>query len=34
MEYSTVKEACEKWGVTGRTANYYCTAGRIKGAIK
>lgn len=34
MEYLTVKEAGEKWGVTVRMVNYYCSAGRIKGAIK
>ncbi len=34
MEYLTVKEAGEKWGITGRMVNYYCTSGRIKGAIK
>jgi len=34
MEYLTVKEAGEKWGVTARMVNYYCSAGRIEGAIK
>lgn len=34
MEYLTVKEAGEKWGVTARVVNYYCSAGRIAGAIK
>lgn len=34
MEYLTVKEAGEKWGVTARMVNYYCSAGRIKGVIK
>jgi hypothetical protein len=34
MEYLTVREAGEKWGVTARMVNYYCSAGRIKGAIK
>lgn len=34
MEYLTVKEAGAKWGLTGRMVNYYCSAGRIKGAIK
>ncbi len=32
MEYLTVKEAGIKWSLTGRMVNYYCTAGRIKGA--
>lgn len=34
MEYLTVKEAGENWGITARMVNYYCSAGRIPGAIK
>ncbi len=34
MEYLTVKEAGEKWGITARMVNYYCSAGRIKDAVK
>lgn len=34
MEYLTVKEASVKWDITARMVNYYCSAGRIKGAIK
>ena len=34
MEYLTVYEVAEKWGVTSRMVNYYCRAGRIPGAIK
>ena len=34
MDYLTGKEICEKWGITPRMVNYYCTAGRIKGAVK
>lgn len=34
MEYLTVKEAGIKWGITGRMVNYYCSLGRINGAIK
>ena len=34
MDYMTLKEAAEKWGVTPRRVNYYCTAGRIPGAVK
>jgi hypothetical protein len=34
MEYMTGKEAGEKWGITDRMVNYYCSAGRIPGAIK
>lgn len=34
MDYMTLKEASEKWGVSARQINYYCTAGRIPGAVK
>ena len=34
MDYMTVKEASEKWGVTPRRIVYYCTDGRISGAMK
>lgn len=34
MDYMTVKEASEKWGVTPRRVNYYCAGGRISGAVK
>lgn len=34
MDYMTLKEASEKWGVSSRWINYYCTAGRIPGAMK
>ena len=34
MDYMTLKEASEKWGVTPRWINYYCTSGRIPGAVK
>ena len=34
MEYLTVKEMAEKWDITARMVNYYCSDGRIKGAIK
>ena len=34
MDYMTLKEAAEKWGVTPRRVNYYCAAGRIPGAVK
>ncbi len=27
MDYMTLKEAAEKWGVTPRRVNYYCAAG-------
>lgn len=34
MDYMTLKEAAEQWGVTPRRVNYYCAAGRILGAEK
>lgn len=34
MNYLTVKEAGEKWNITGRMVTHYCVAGRINGAIK
>lgn len=34
MDYMTLKEAGEKWGVTPRWINCYCSAGRIVGAEK
>ena len=34
MDYMTLKEASEKWVVSSRQINYYCTDGRIPGAVK
>lgn len=34
MDYLTVKEVGEKWGVTKRMVALYCVAGRIEGAVK
>ena len=34
MDYMTLKEAAEKWGVTPRRINYYSASGRIPGAVK
>ena len=34
MDYITLKEASEKWGVSSRQINYYCAEGRIPGAVK
>ena len=34
MNYMTLKEASEKWGVTTRQINYLCAGGRIPGAVK
>jgi len=34
VDFLTVKEAGEKWGITSRMANYYCVVGRIKDAAR
>lgn len=34
MDYMTLKEASEKWGVSSRQVNYYCVEERIPGAVK
>lgn len=34
MDYMTLKEAGEKWGISARMINYYCAKGRIPGAVK
>lgn len=34
MDYMTLKELAEKWGVTPRRVNYYCAGGRIPSAVK
>lgn len=34
MDYMTLKQASEKWGVTSRRINYLCSDGRIPGAVK
>lgn len=34
MDYMTLKEASKIWGVTPRWINYYCSSGRISGAVK
>lgn len=34
MEYMTVSEAAEKWGVTVRRVQMLCNEGRIKGAVR
>lgn len=34
MDYMTLKEASEKWGVSSRQVHYYCVDGRIPGAVK
>jgi len=34
MDYLTIKEAAEKWGISGRMVTYYCVGGRIDGVIR
>ncbi len=34
MEFITLKEASKKWGISPRMINYYCSEGRIAGAMK
>lgn len=34
MEYISVREAADKWGITSRMVSYHCAGGRIKGAQK
>ena len=34
MDYMTLKEAAEKWGVSTRRVNYYCAGERIPGTVK
>ena len=34
MDYMTLREASEKWGISTRQINYYCTEDRIHGAVK
>lgn len=34
MDYMPLKEASKKWGVTPCRINYYCVAGRVRGATK
>lgn len=34
MDYMTLKEASEKWGISSRQVNYYCVEGRIPDAVK
>lgn len=34
MDYMTLKQASDKWGISPRMINYYCSEGRIPGAEK
>ena len=34
MDYMTLKETAEKWGVAPSRVNYYCAGERVPGAVK
>lgn len=34
MEYLSIKQTADKWGISGRRIQRLCTEGRISGAIK
>jgi AraC family transcriptional regulator len=34
LEYLTVKEAAEKWGLGTRIVTLYCVEGRLEGSVK
>lgn len=34
IDFLTVKEAGEKWNISGRMVTIYCNEGRIKDAVK
>lgn len=34
MEYMTLKEAADKWGIGDRRVNALCLQGRIEGAVR
>ena len=34
MEYMTIKDAAEKWGITQRRIQVLCAEGRIEGAVR
>ncbi len=34
MDYMTLKEASNIWGISPRMINYYCAEGRITGSVK
>ena len=34
MDYMTLKETAEKWGVAPHRINYYCAGERVPGAVK
>ena len=34
MDYMTISEASEKWGISRRRIQFLCTEGRIDGVVK
>lgn len=34
MEYMTIQEASERWGITSRRIQVLCSEGRLDGAVK
>lgn len=34
MEYLSIKQTAEKWGISGRRVQILCNEGRISGAMK
>jgi excisionase family DNA binding protein len=34
VEYITIQEAAEKWGITSRRIQVLCAQGRLEGAVK
>jgi hypothetical protein len=34
MDYMTIQEATEKWGISARRIQVLCNSGRLSGAIK
>ena len=34
MDYMTIQEASERWGITSRRIQVLCTEGRLNGAVK
>ena len=34
MEYLSIRQTAEKWGISGRRIQRLCTEGRIPGAVK
>ena len=34
MEYMTIQDASEKWGISSRRIQVFCSEGRLQGAVK